>query len=125
MGHITTERIEDAWSHILTAEQDLQNGYPFDSLRDCKLALSDLYDAAYGMDLHKPYTEQRKPIETSVMELQAQDSVEDQDVEELIAECAQLFEYITPQVMEELHSRLDYSNMPEPDIEEELEMDIS
>jgi len=121
MSHITAKRLEQCWDHLRSAEESLyKKDTPFDALRDCRLALEDLYDAAVGQHLQQEQVEESKSIENEILELRKRETLRDDEVEAIIHKCGQAFDNLRGPILASLHasSELDYE--PTPDLEDDL-----
>lgn len=121
MGHITAERLEECWNHLQSAEESLyQKNTPFDALRDCRLAMEDLYNASFGQNLQQKQIEESEQIEEDILKLRKQDTLETEDVEEIIRRCAETFDSLRGPILSALYSREEIDYEPEPNLENDL-----
>lgn len=122
MGHITAERLEECWNHLHSAEESLyQKNTPFDALRDCRLAMEDLYSASFGQNLQQKQIEQSEQIEEDILDLRKQETLETEEVEEIIRRCAETFDSLRGPILSSLYAREEIDYEPEPNLEEDLQ----
>ncbi len=62
MGHITTDRLTDAWKLVNEAERCVDEGVPSLAIEPLSNALRDCQRSAYGMDCLQAYVDAGGPM---------------------------------------------------------------
>lgn len=112
MGHVTVDRIEDAWKKLNKAEHLAENDQTHAAVLECENALKELYKSADGMGFGVWFTGKEDSIRNDMTPLKNTTAPDEDDVHTLIEDCRTLVRATKDKVIPELHDRIDYDPTP-------------
>jgi len=112
MGHVTVDRIEDAWNKLNKAEHLAEEDQTHAAVLECENALEELYASADGMGVGVWFTDKENSIRNDMTPLKNTTEPEEEAVHHLIEDCRTLVRATKEKVIPELHDRIDYTPTP-------------
>lgn len=112
MGHITVDRLDDAWKFLGKAEHFVGKGHTHSAVLYCEKALDELHRSADGMGYGVWFSGKAADVRDDLGQLKFETEPEAESVEGLIEECYELVQRCAEKVIPELHSRIDYNPTP-------------
>lgn len=113
MGHVTVERIENAWKKLNKAEHLVENGQTHGAVLEIENALEMLYKSADGMGEGVWFAGRENETRDKVGELKRHTVPDDEEVYEVIESAREIVRDTDDKIIPILHQRIDYE--PEPD----------
>lgn len=112
MGHVTVDRIEEAWKKLNKAEYLVENGQTHAAVLECENALERLHKSAEGMGFGVWFSGKKGDQQKEIFHQKRDLEPEADAVHSLIDECRTLVRETKDKVIPELHDRIDYEPTP-------------
>lgn len=112
MGHVTVDRLDDAWHELSKAEHYVENGHTHSGVMHCKEAVDRVYQSAKGMDYSGWIADRQVSVREDIGSLSMETEPDAEKVAQLIEDCRKLVRQTAKKVIPELHSRIDYEPTP-------------
>lgn len=112
MGHITVDRLEQAWKDLNKAEHLATNEQEYGALERCEDALNKLHRAADGMGFDSWFANKANPIWDDMANYKLETNPGEEAMLELIENIRELTKETRDTVIPELHDRIDYEPTP-------------
>lgn len=108
MGHVTADRLEEAWKKLNKAEHLADNNQTHAAVLECENALQRLFKSADGMGFGVWFSGKENDIREDIAQLKIETAPEKERVEAVIQACRDLTKETKDKIIPELHSRIDY-----------------
>lgn len=108
MGHITADRLKDAWKKLNKAERLATKDQTHAAVLECENALDEVFRSADGMGMGVWFSGKEDSVRTRIGNLKLDTAPPEEEVLDLINECKELTKESKEHIIPELHSRIDY-----------------
>lgn len=112
MGHITVDRLEDAWRKLNKAEHLAEEGQTHAAVLECENALQEAYKSADGMGFGVWFAGKENDIRNRLSTLKRETKPDEAPTVEQIEETKSLVKTARDKIIPELHTRIDYEPTP-------------